>query len=285
VTTPLGSEHLDLDALADAAAGEPGPGTTDHLAGCAQCEAEVDRVRASQAPVTAALSALPDEDLPTDVAAAIAAALAAESRATGTASVTTLPPRAERTARRWLPAAAAVVLVLAGAGYGITQLGSSGSTDSSTASDAGAARNRAETLGVVRNDTGNDYTGRATLAAAVPQLLAGTAAQDKAAAGSAAAPPAAATVPQRSAQTLAAADPLARLRDNTALADCLLALLPPEDPDARPLALDYALFNGQPALVVVLPSALPNKLDVFVVGPGCSQANDSTLFYTSVDRS
>jgi hypothetical protein len=34
----------------------------------------------------------------------------------------------------------------------------------------------------------------------------------------------------------------------------------------------------------VLPSALPKKLDVFVVGPSCSQANDSTLFYTSVDK-
>ncbi|MCU1591491.1 MAG: hypothetical protein JWP11_2747, partial [Frankiales bacterium] len=81
-----------------------------------------------------------------------------------------------------------------------------------------------------------------------------------------------------------AADPLARLRSNAGLAECLLALLPPDDPSVKPLALDYGSYKGTPAMVVVLPGSAPRKLDVFVVGPGCSRANDSTLFYTSVDK-
>ncbi|MDT7546782.1 MAG: hypothetical protein QOE99_2892 [Actinomycetota bacterium] len=281
------SEHLDLDALADAAAGEPTKETADHLAGCADCQAAVEEVRSAQTPVTAALAALPSPELPTEVAAALATALAAESRATGTASVTTLPPASRSSARRWLPAAAAVLILLAGAGYGISRLGSSDNASSTSASGAASGKDSAA-LNVVRNDTGADYTGRAALAAAVPDLLAGTAAAQQSrstlrAPGPANAPLNAAGA-NPAATTSAAGDPLARLRDNAGLADCLLALLPPDDPSVRPLALDYAQFKGSPALVVVLPSALPKKLDVFVVGPACSQANDSTLFYTSVDK-
>jgi hypothetical protein len=283
------SEHLDLDALADLAA-EPTQDISEHLAGCEQCQEAVEEVRAAQSPVSAALAALPALDLPTDVAADIAGALAAESRATGTASVTTLPPASEARARRWLPAAAAVLVLLAGAGYGISRLGSSDNA-SSTSAGAARAKDSAAALNVVRNDSGADYTGRAELAAAVPSLLTGTAAAAQTRSALTAPAPAGATVPLTAAganpsasSSPAPTDPLARLRDNAGLADCLLALLPPDDPSVRPLALDYAQFKGSPALVVVLPSALPKKLDVFVVGPGCSQANDSTLFYTSVDK-
>ncbi|MDT7548748.1 MAG: hypothetical protein QOE84_1142 [Actinomycetota bacterium] len=284
------SEHIDLDELADAAAGEPTKETAHHLAGCADCQSAVDEVRTAQTPVTAALAALPSPELPTDVAAAIATALAAESRATGTASVTTLPPASGSSARRWLPAAAAVLVLLAGAGYGISRLGSSDNASSTSASGAASGKDSAA-LNVVRNDTGADYTGRAALAAAVPDLLAGTAATQQSRSALSAPAPASAPLNAAGAQPAASApaaaavaDPLARLRDNAGLADCLLALLPPDDPSVKPLALDYAQFKGSPALVVLLPSALPKKLDVFVVGPGCSQANDSTLFYTSVDK-
>jgi hypothetical protein len=283
------SEHLDLDALADAAAGEPTQEAAAHVLACGQCRQALEEVRAAQGSVAAALAALPAPDLPTEVAASISAALASESRATGTASVTTLP--ASGRARQWLPAAAAVVLLLAGAGYGISRLGSSGSSNSASSAGAASAKDSARSLNVVRNDTGTDYTGRAALAAAVPDLLAGTAATEQSRSTLTAPAPAGGQAPQNgaginpSAGTLAAAvDPLARLRDNAGLADCLLALLPPDDPAVRPLALDYAQFKGAPAMVVVLPSTLPNKLDVFVVGPGCSRANDSTLFYASVDK-
>ena len=82
---------------------------------------------------------------------------------------------------------------------------------------------------------------------------------------------AAGTAPARRRRN-AAADPLARLRDNAGLADCLVALLPPGRP-VGPAAGD--------GLRVVPRHAgdgrrrcrgsTADKLDVFVVGPGCSR--------------
>jgi hypothetical protein len=84
----------------------------------------------------------------------------------------------------------------------------------------------------------------------------------------------------------ARADPaLDRLRTPEGLASCLTAVLPPEDPAVRPLAVDYAVYQAQPALVVVLPAAgTPDKVDVFVVGADCAVGNDATLFFTRLDR-
>jgi len=259
--------HLDLDALADVLAGEP---ASDHLAGCDACQADLDALQVASAQVTTDLAALPAPALPDDVAARLAG-LGTPPVASG-GTVTTLPAR--RTTR-WLPAAAAAVLLLGGAAFGLTRLGGHDAGSSSTSAGGVKGADTAE-IDVVRNSTGTDYTDRAALAAAVPQLLAGSAG----AALSMQAP----TTPGRGAAPKPAADPLARLRDNAGLAECLLALLPADDPSVRPLALDYASFKGAPAMVVVLPSSLPRKLDVFVVGPGCSRANDSTLFYASVDK-
>ena len=84
----------------------------------------------------------------------------------------------------------------------------------------------------------------------------------------------------------AAPDPaLDRLRTADGLAACLAALLPPDDTSVRPLAVDYAAYQGQPALVVLLPADdAPEKVDVFVVGAGCTVGDDQTLFFTRLDR-
>jgi hypothetical protein len=267
------TEHLDLDVLADVLAGEAGP---EHLQRCPGCTASLEELRIASESVTGRLAALPELPVPDDVARRLHAALHPET-ASG-ATVTTLPPAAA--ARRWLSAAAAVLVLLAGVGYGVSRLGGGNDTTTASGSDA-AAKAAAPEVDVVRNSTGLDYTNRASLAAALPDLLAGTSASRD----TALAAPAPATAGSAEAKTqMSVADPLARLRDNAGLAECLLALLPPEDPSVRPLAIDYASYKGAPALVVVLPSTLPNKLDVFVVGPECSRANDSTLFYTSVDK-
>ena len=279
------TEHLDLDALADVLAGEPVPA---HLAGCAACTAELDELRAADAQVSAALHGLADPPLPAGLAERLDAALAREARGSA-AGVTLLPTARNRRAARWLPAAAAAVLVIGGIAYGVTQLGGEQQTAGSSAS-AGKA---AATPAVVRNATGTDYTGRADLAAAVPRLLAGTTLSVAAPAAPAAGVGGSAQSDnaQRTAGSVpgparaAAADPLAGLRADPGLADCLAALLPPEDPSVRPLALDYGEFRGKPAMVVVLPGTRAKSLDVFAVGPGCSRANDSVLFYTSVPAS
>jgi hypothetical protein len=286
VTDPT-TGHLDLDTLADVLAGVA-PEAAEHLMECAHCRAELDELRGASTRTTAALAALPALTVPADIAERLTSALRSEGRPSGDATVTTLPAAARGPAprghTRWLGAAAAVAVLLAGAGYGVSRLGDGGSATSTSA--AGSADKAAGVPGLhlVRNSTGNDYTGRDTLAAAVPGLLAGARVAADLSAPTApaghAAPNAAGTKPQ----TQLALDPLARLRTDTGLADCLLALLPPDDPSVRPLALDYAQYKGKPALVVVLPGGVKGKLDVFVVGPGCSRANDSTLFYTSVDR-
>lgn len=255
--------HLDLDALADAVAGESDAAAASHLGSCADCRAALADVLAASDRVTAELRALPPVRVPDDVLAALR---------TRPAGVTTLPALSATRPSRWqrlLPAAAAVVLLIAGGGYALSRLGGSGSGAGTSAGSNASAAKAAPTEGFPRSSTGTDYTGRADLAHAAPALLAGG--PGRALAGSGAA-------------GTQAVDPLARLRTPAGLADCLLALLPPDDPSVRPLALDYAAFRGRPALVVLLPAVDPSKLDVYVVGPGCSRANDSTLFYTSVPR-
>jgi hypothetical protein len=233
-----------------------------------------------------------------------------------TATVTTLPTgSARRTGLPgWLGAAAAAVVVLGGAVLGTSLVtGGLGSgaddtgAETATASGAGLA-------GLVRNDTGSTYT-TTNLAAAVPGLLSGDAERVGDGAVAAPAPMSADTgttagaesggttgaatggsggkqaTRSSSAQSAAPddADALARLRTEAGLADCLVALLPPDDDSVVPLALDYGSFTvdgaPQPALLVVLPvPGREDKLDVFVVGAGCAQADEQLLHFARVDR-
>jgi hypothetical protein len=275
--------HLDLDALADVLADEPPAGALAHLVGCADCRAGLEDLRAGSELVAGALAGLPDPELPPGLVERLDAAL--RDGALTTAAVTTLPVARNRSTR-WLTAAAAGVVLLGGAGYGVSQLTGrpSGSSSSSTAAGVRGSTTAPAGAPIVRDQPGTDYTDAHALAAAVPALLGGAAdTMSLKAAGPS--PLSGSTAPQEAAPLArSAADPLAGLRTPAGLADCLTALLPADDPAVRPLALDYAAYRGTPALVVVLPATDPARVDVFVVGPGCSRANDSTLLYTSVPR-
>ena len=282
------STHLDLDGLADALAGEGDADGAAHLASCGSCASRLAELEAAEAGVVAALRALPDPAPPDDLAERLSAALAAEPPlAAPRATVTALPERAPR--RRLLPAAAAAVLLVSGAGLGYTLLqGGDGSSD--TASQAGGSADD-----VVRTASGTDYSDAAAVSSALPGVLAGRAgsagtagsagsggtvlsdgsAQDSATSES--------TQGQAPAAAAAPPDPLARLRTPEGLQDCLTGVLPPEEPDLRPLALDYAQYAGQPALAVVLPDPEPGKVSVYVVGPACSAADASVLGFVRVD--
>ncbi|MCW2606441.1 MAG: hypothetical protein JWO60_1134, partial [Frankiales bacterium] len=89
--------------------------------------------------------------------------------------------------------------------------------------------------------------------------------------------------PPAGASTRTSPDPLARLREPDELAGCLAELSGP-DADGVPLALDYASFEGRPALLVVLPSAREGKVDVFAVAAGCRAGDDQTLYFSRLDR-
>jgi hypothetical protein len=308
------SEHLDLDLLADLLAGEgTDEGVVAHLRHCAGCSGRLDELAAAEEEVVAALAALPPPPVPAGLADRLAAALAAEpalaptsgppdwARADdepgsgdepreGARTVTPFP--AERR-RSWSPlAAAASLLLLAGAvGGGLALASRGGGVDSTTSAAPGGAAESAD-LGIPISETGQDYAADGALAAALPDLLGGTAPtaatlesqpqSDGDAGGSAADQDQSVT----SLQERAGGDGgLDRLREPPELASCLDAVLPPEDDAARPLAVDYAAYGGEPALVVVLPATgAPDKVDVFVVGSGCRQGDDQTRFFARLDR-
>lgn len=304
-------DHLDLDALADVLAGERPD--DPHLRRCASCTDRLAELQAAEVSVVASLATLPDPELPEGLAARLEAALRAEpalSAAAGaagaevssvrrrpgaSASVTTLPARR----RPWLPAAAAAaVLVLAGALAWPVLQGSGSGADIAAGGAGGAQTESADEVGAaqaasaVRNQSGIDYADEAQRDDALPQVLAGTATSPDALAALPESGRATEPVPPEPGgpppdgpvSSGVAADPLARLREPAALEDCLSALRPAGEDDVEPLALDYARFQGAPALAVVLPGDAPDKLTLFVVGAGCSSEDEQLLLFARPDR-
>jgi len=288
------SRHLDLDDLADLLAGEGAAAEVRHVAGCPACSSALDDLDEAQRPVRAALAALPEPAVPSDLAARLDAALLAareqEDAAPAPADVpparagpagpagpaTVVPlhrPRRRIPPERLLTAAAGIVLLLVVgvAALAVSRQGTGG--DSSTSSSAGSAAGPAAARGVPTSSTGADYgSGRDALAAALPQLLRGGTDRRQFTSGAASGE---------------AEDPLARLRDPTELAGCLSGLFDPAggDPAALgPVALDYARYAGRPALVTVLPASDPTRLDVYVLGAGCRAGSPETLLSTSLAR-
>lgn len=273
------TQHLDVDALADVLAGGHDP----HLEACEACRARLAELSAALPGVSAALAALPDPVPPADLEQRVAAALA-EARSPATADV--LPLIRRRT--RWLPALAAVAAaaVLVTGGVLLSQRGGS----------SGASRTTASSPTYAVNASGTNYTATpASLSAALPALLAGRAQGAASQMGGVTPAPLADHLTSRASASpgrtvmggeltpATAGDPLAPLRSTSGLARCLASLTDPSQP-GLPLALDYASFNGAPALVVVLPSVKPDKVDVLVVPPGCAKADGQVLYFTRLPK-
>ncbi len=291
------SEHAGLDALADLLAGEGSTETEAHLRDCPTCAQALGDLDAALVPVTAALAALPEPEPAPELVQRIETAIAQERAATAPGpsaaplgssaapSSTVTPLGAARSRRtRWLPAlsgiAAAAALVTGGV---VFWSGSGSSSSDSTALSAGART-------FATSNTGTDYLKDGQgLAAALPGLLAGPTEAAKAAgtpatlASDTAGGASSLEVPAPNSATVQGVDPLTALRAPATLAACLAGLTDAADP-GLPLALDYAQFEGQPALVVVLPTTKPGKVDVFVVGAACTQADAHLLFFTRLDR-
>jgi len=274
------SEHLDLDGLADVLAGER---PADHVRDCPQCRAALTDLEAAMPQVAVALSALPLPPVPDDLEARLDAALAAER-----GTVTQLRPRQSSPQRGWQPLATAGAAVAAAGAivFGGTLLERDDRSGGTTATTVVAAP--------MRSVTGLDYDREGMLLKTqLPALLNGVAAEaaplaggDVAdnRAGAPSAPGGTGTVQEQKAERSAAnSQALARLRTEAGLASCLAALTPP-DQVLLPIALDYASFEGEPALVVVLPTGKPDKVDVFVVGARCGQADEKLLYYVRLNK-
>lgn len=246
MTEPPGAGHLDLDALADALAGQREGDA--HLRACSTCADRLDELAAAEVAVVASLATLPQPAVPAGLAERLAAALQAEGASPG--SVTPLRPAVRRPPRRssaWLSSAAAcLVLVLAG-GLGLAVLGAlplGGSSGSETSTDggssgaggtgggggaggaeaggagaggaaAGGAEAGQEVAGVVVTASGVDYADPAQRTAALRRVLVAAPAPEAAAPGPAApaapapppaAPGAAATPPAAPRAPVADAD-------------------------------------------------------------------------------
>jgi len=275
--------HPDLDTLADLQEGllppTPAAAVSDHLDQCPSCRTdfaalgEIPGLLAGAADV----GAMPDE-----LAGRLDEALAAEPR---TASVTITPLAAARRNRltrdnRVLQVAAAVVLVLAATGIGISAL--QDRNDHMTSADQASAGKSDRELAegsVPVLSTGTNYS-QESVVAAVPRLLAADG-------------PKQLVNPEADAPTRATdasgTQDAARLSEGPALSACVIALT--DDPDTpviempTPLVVDVARFGGNAATVIVLPTAdEANKLDVYVVGPDCGPADAKVLHFARVPR-
>lgn len=263
----------DIDLLADYAAGvldgtPEGAAVAERIAADpAWAESHAALVRADEA-VRADLAALPMPKIPDDIAARLDKALEAE--ATGTV----VPLRKRRSWGVAGGAVAAGVAVLAAGALGIQALGGGDSQRDTTSASApesardtasqpagGSARPKAaapqapETFSGLTS-SGEEYRG-GTLREQVARLVNAKARTD-------------ASVDK------AVPGPLTRLSAPAAFSDCLAAL----GADARPLAVDYARYDGQPAVIVVLPALENGQVDVAIVGPDCG-LRDSDLKHRS----
>lgn len=274
---------LDADALDPAAAEE----VRVHVADCATCG---ESLRAL-AQTRSQLAALADPPLPAEVSRALDARLETLRAApvvpapvvaapTAAGEVQPLRPVARR---RWpvsLPGAAAaavVTLFLAAIGVGAlnSDLGDGEGADLATsgdASDSGASGG------------GGEESGPMTLAAPPAPIFSGrnyTAATVVEAASAGVGQRAdAMAAPQAPTATVPAA--LQRLSQSAALQSCLTAL--GEGRPATPLVLDYASYEGAPALVVVLPEDGDTDVGVWVVGPDCAAGNADLRYFVRAAR-
>jgi hypothetical protein len=288
------SAHPDLERLAELEEGllEPSDAARveEHLAGCDRChedQAQLGRTRTL-------LRALPAVDMPGDVASRLQAALAsADSSPTTSAQPTTVVPLGTAR-RRWrghptaagLGAAAAVAALVAALVVGHNSGGGGSATPDQTTALAPAPTNTA-LADLPTSASGTDYTTH-NLATTVPALIAGPAASmmTKAAPG-AVQPKTGAGANSHAAGTAVAGVPAALLRLHNspdALLKCVIGVEAGGD-IVRPLAIDFAHYQGAPAALIVLPGLNSGFVDAWFVGPACSNADAHLLGYKALPSS
>ncbi len=276
------ASHPDVDTLADYSEGLLDAAATstvaEHLTACAECR---DRL-ASFAAVSALLAELPDPVLPDDVAEQIDTALAGASGAGQVAGSAPLRRRWRMTpTTAGLAAAAAAVLFAGAIVVGITHGNGTSSNGTATSATGGS------TVAVPRSTSGRDYDPQ-TLAAALPDLL--HPGEQPRAADSARSGEAQLTAPQAGPNPAAAAPvpvptELDRLRTAPGALDACVGALTKGEGPVSPVSVDFARFQGQPAAVIVLPTAgKPDRVDVWVVGPSCGPGQEDVRYFTRLPR-
>lgn len=288
MTEAPGAGHVDLEVLAELDEGVAGPQVEQaaraHLEHCAGCQDRMAHLRTTRA----LLSALPADPMPEAVQARIDAALATAS-VDGSA---TIVPMTRRT-RIWNSpavagaAAVAAVVVLIGAlvAGNVIHHGKKSQTASAPLATEGNGRSGASTASVKEWATGANYTA-ATIPTLVPHLVTGTppAGAPGAAfgAGGSSQPAGGLTTDARSTpvpapQLKGVLTQEAMRADSSAVLACgtILAGGVP----TVPVAVDFASWNGKPAVIFALPAVdHPELLDVWVVRSTCSTSSLDVYF-------
>lgn len=280
---PAAADHLSLDELAELEEGiaADAGALRAHLDGCATCRQRAGQLHASRA----LLSALPPDSMPPEVAARIDAALAAEPAATAafTPGGDIVPLRGRRPWWRSpnLAAVAAGVAVLGlGAALIVGHSGGGNRTGASAAKNSqpnSAAVGGASAGGLKMWQTGHNYT-QATQAAYVTGIVVGpppplpppSAAPSPVGGGGPAAPGASPTRESYSREALH--------QPATVFACAKLLAHKP----VQPLAVDFARYDGVPAVILVIPGLQhpDTQLSVYVIRSTCSDgAADLGYFF------
>lgn len=266
--------HLDLDRLAeleeDLLTPEDSATARSHLDECADCRALQARLDATRALV----STLPPDPMPAVVAARIDAALEALPS-------TTIVPLSSRR-RGWrahptaagLGAAAAIAALVSALVIGRTSSGpSSNAGDHGDAAGAASAARTAPIPLPTTTVSGTHYTSR-NLAQSVSALLQPATPLAATAAGSTAAP-------QASSATPSPEPALTRLFTSpAALQACVRGI--EGGPAVTPLAIDFATYQGAPAVLIVLPGLEAGNVDAWFVGANCTSSDPNLLRYRSL---
>ena len=282
VTDDPAAGHLDLDALSELEEGLAEPtlaaAARAHLETCSDCRALLSRLRTTRA----LLSALPPEPMPADVAAKVEAAV---RRGTEAAAPTIVPLGRRRGVWRspaiagGAAAAAVVALIPALVAGNVIHRHHRAPNDTSAAAGARSRSAVSNPTQIKRWATGRDYTA-ATIATLVPSLVTGTppsATQPLAGASTSSGPARAGTsAPTTTSQTPSySQDELRTSRQALQACGQILA----GGVSTVPVAVDFARFNGTPAVIFVLPAiGHPTDLDVWVVRSACSAASLDLYF-------
>jgi hypothetical protein len=270
--------HLDLDRLADLEedlltpddAGE----AEAHLRDCADCRGLQAKLRGTRT----LLSELPPVEMPAAVSARIDAALSA-------LPATTIVPLSSKR-RGWrahptaagLSAAAAVAALVAALVVGKTSSDSPSTQAGGRADTSGAAGTTRTSLPLPATSvSGTHYTAH-NLDRSVSALLAPVSALAAAPETGGASP-----APQSSSAKAATSPPAALSRLFTspgALEACVRGI--EGGPAVAPLAIDFATYQGAPAVLVVLPGLEQGKVDAWFVGANCTSTDPNLLRYRSL---
>lgn len=311
-TGPGGGGHPEIDELASYVAGDSDVAGLDvvraHLAGCEGCAADV----AALALVSTQLAHLAVPPMPADVATRLDAALMRAGSA-APVSATVLPNRATRRGAGWATGAAAAVVIALVAVVAYSTI--SGSRDSAKPAATAASSFGGARTGRIYN-SGTNYTDAAIIqqvravlrtpakAQLAPEPFAGGVKSAPAAASSdaradALAAPAASPLGTPSSSSAAASASSTAAAAGESLSAAPLSLVPPADLTAlrsdtarlarcvfsvtaglvQPTAIDFASYQGRPALAIVLPTKTPGANEVYVVGGECGAGEDAAVLY------